>query len=438
LSRLNSLDLYRKIHADFTKGTLLGALLSLIGVCLMTSLFVLELNAWLTIDTTTRIVLDSNGDDTMQINFNVTLPNLPCYLSSVDVSDVLGIRKVNITKDIRKWRLNAHGGDAKKVTNKEESRHAERVDGKPQVGYASDDELSSIREEMMGTEDDKIGVIRISSHADFDRLVDGARIAMVNFYAPWCIWSRRLAPVWDYSANLMKDKKYQHVVKWGAVDCTFRTNQDLCEQHYVHAFPTIKVFRNHDAHGNEHYRNDRTPHSLISFVERALDKELPDWRKFDDEMILHMHSEQEKGNAVPRAQFHQDSVVSSTEGCMIAGHVTVKKVPGNFHITGHSVEGFSFVPEKINVTHSISHLSFGSQRDRSYKQRLLLQMAQQQNDDPDQLSGLTFISSKPNTTHEHYLKVVSNELRTQSETVQTYQYSVNSHFYQHPDHISEV
>merc|ERR1712037_422140 len=87
---------------------------------------------------------------------------------------------------------------------------------------------------------------------------------------------------------------------------------------------------------------------------------------------------QQKGNAVPRSQFHQDSVVSSTEGCMIAGYVTVKKVPGNFHITGHSVKGFSFVPEKINVTHSISHLSFGSQRDRSYKQRLLLQMAQQQ------------------------------------------------------------
>ena len=34
----------------------------------MTSLFVLELNAWLTIDTTTRIVLDSNGDDTMRVD----------------------------------------------------------------------------------------------------------------------------------------------------------------------------------------------------------------------------------------------------------------------------------------------------------------------------------------------------------------------------------
>ena len=34
-----------------------------------------------------------------QINFNVTLPNLPCYLSSVDVSDVLGIRKVGRSLD---------------------------------------------------------------------------------------------------------------------------------------------------------------------------------------------------------------------------------------------------------------------------------------------------------------------------------------------------
>ena len=43
----------------------------------MTSLFVLELNSWLTIDTTTRIVLDSNGDDTMQVG-GVGASNVHC------------------------------------------------------------------------------------------------------------------------------------------------------------------------------------------------------------------------------------------------------------------------------------------------------------------------------------------------------------------------
>jgi thiol-disulfide isomerase/thioredoxin len=34
----------------------------------------------------------------------------------------------------------------------------------------------------------------------------GSRHSQVNFYAPWCPWSRRLAPVWDAAAQVMLRK----------------------------------------------------------------------------------------------------------------------------------------------------------------------------------------------------------------------------------------
>jgi len=58
----------------------------------------------------------------------------------------------------------------------------------------------------------------------------------------------------------------------------------------------------------------------------------------------------------------------SSEGCNIAGHITVNKVAGNFHIApGRSSQIGSFVhthdvdflAHNINVTHTIHHLSFG-------------------------------------------------------------------------------
>ena len=72
-------------------------------------LFMLELNNYLTTNTLSRIVMDTSNDDMLQINFNITLPKLPCQYASVDVSDVLGTRKVNLTKNIRKWRVGDNG-----------------------------------------------------------------------------------------------------------------------------------------------------------------------------------------------------------------------------------------------------------------------------------------------------------------------------------------
>ena len=56
----------------------------------MLVLFVVELFAFLSTTTETNVILDTNADTQLRINFNITLMDLACDYAAVDVYDVLG------------------------------------------------------------------------------------------------------------------------------------------------------------------------------------------------------------------------------------------------------------------------------------------------------------------------------------------------------------
>ena len=106
---LRKTDFYRKIPKDLTEGTACGGSLSIFGSFFMIILFILEFYAYLSVDTMMNVQMDTNADALLRINFNVTMTRLPCQYVSIDVSDVLGVRKVNMTKNIRKWKVSGEG-----------------------------------------------------------------------------------------------------------------------------------------------------------------------------------------------------------------------------------------------------------------------------------------------------------------------------------------
>lgn len=59
-------------------------------------------------------------------------------------------------------------------------------------------------------------------------------------FAPWCGHCKALAPEYEEAATSLKEKDIK-VVK---VDCT--EEADLCQQHGVEGYPTLKVFRGLD------------------------------------------------------------------------------------------------------------------------------------------------------------------------------------------------
>merc|ERR1719502_2162889 len=81
-----------------------------IGVLVFMSLLCLiEFSSFLSTSTETMVVLDPNQEKQLQINFNITLLDLPCRYAVIDVLDVLGTNRQNVSKNIEKWNLDSEG-----------------------------------------------------------------------------------------------------------------------------------------------------------------------------------------------------------------------------------------------------------------------------------------------------------------------------------------
>lgn len=106
---LKMMDFFRKIPADLTETTVTGAALSVAACLFMGVLFVVELYAFLSTTVETGVMLDTNTDSLLRINFNVTMLDLQCEYAAVDVVDVLGTNSMNVTKNVEKWQLDEHG-----------------------------------------------------------------------------------------------------------------------------------------------------------------------------------------------------------------------------------------------------------------------------------------------------------------------------------------
>lgn len=333
-SKLKSVDFYRKIPRDLTEASLSGAGLSIIAAFAMIFLFGMELSTYMSLSTSTSVVVDKSPDgEFLRIDFNMSFPALSCEFASVDVSDVLGTNRLNITKTIRKFSI-----DSKlRPTGSE---------------FQSGPTKNLIKHDDDGLEEYGEGSVALNGH-NFDKVALEYDIMVVNFFAPWCYWSKRLKPSWEKAALIIRERHDPEAdgrILMGKVDCTEQV--DLCRRHHVQGYPSIRVFRkgsdlknDQGHHEHESYYGDRDTDSLVEFMETLI-KPIP----------LTNHTlalEDKSGNKTATTKR-----APSAGGCRIEGFVRVKKVPGNLLVSARS-GSHSFDASKMNMSHVIYHLSFG-------------------------------------------------------------------------------
>lgn len=111
------------------------------------------------------------------------------------------------------------------------------------------------------------------------------------------------------------------------------------------------------------------------------------------------------------------------EGCRVNGHMIVKRVPGNFHISCHSHADLLHVffgSERMNVSHEIHHLSFGDE--------VIVDAARASNP----LNGVAKSGGDPEKdphplSYEYYIKVVPTSFVDLSGVERkSYQFVANS------------
>ncbi|XVE50563.1 hypothetical protein DITRI_Ditri01bG0172700 [Diplodiscus trichospermus] len=404
-SKIKSLDFYRKIPRDLTEASLSGAGLSILAALAMMFLFGMELSNYLTVSTSTSIIVDNSSDgDFLRIDFNISFPVLSCEFASVDVSDVLGTNRLNITKTIRKFSidhdLRPNGAEFHSVPVQHFIKHGDEVD-----------------------EEAVEGAVPLNG-VSFDKISHQYPILVVNFYAPWCYWSTRLKPSWEKAAKIIKeryDPETDGRILLAKVDCTEEI--DLCRRHHIQGYPSIRIFRkgsdlreDHGHHDHESYYGDRDTESLVKMME-SLVAPIP----LENQRL----ALEDKSNATKRP-------APLTGGCRIEGYVRVKKVPGSLIISAHS-GAHSFDASQMNMSHVINHLSFGktiSPRVLTDVKRLIPYLGRSH----DRLNGRSFINHRvldANVTIEHYLQVVKTQVVTRKSShdhtlIEEYEYTAHS------------
>ncbi|KAF5730571.1 Thioredoxin domain-containing protein putative isoform 1 [Tripterygium wilfordii] len=405
-SKIKSVDFYRKIPRDLTEASLSGAGLSIIAALSMIFLFGMELHSYLSLSTSTSVIVDRSTDgDFLRFDFNISFPALSCEFATVDVSDVLGTNRLNITKTVRKFSIDSNLMPTGAEFHSGPVSHA--IKHGDEVGEESDE-----------------GSVKLNAHS-FDKLTHQYPILVVNFYAPWCYWSNRLKPSWEKAAKIVRERYDPEIdgrIIMGKVDCT--QEADLCKSNHIQGYPSIRIFRkgsdvrnDHGHHDHESYYGDRDTDSLVKAMESLVSPIQMESQKLALEDKSEKTAEKVKRPA-PR-----------TGGCRIEGYVRVKKVPGNLIISARS-GSHSFDPSKMNMSHFISHLSFGMKISHKMLDDVK-HLAPYLGQNHDRLNGRSFINHHDvdsNVTIDHYLQIVKTEVfgKGDHKLIEEYEYTAHS------------
>lgn len=376
---VKKLDLFRRIDEGYLAGaTTHGGTFSLIAYIIMVSLAIMEFGAYLSTNTRTQVVMDVNQDQSLLIEFNITMLDLPCKYAAVDVYDAFGWERQNVTSDIIKKRLHQVGDMLF-----EGDDHSDEDDE-----IAHEDDAHEHAEKEIELDEEGHHALDLRGEDGFYDELRQHDYTLMNFYAPWCHWCKALAPTFEKAADEFDQIQFSHAnirAKFASMNC--EKYPDICHKFKIRAYPTMLAFQR-DKPLYPFYQGDRTVDSLVDYLKRKV----LDYEK-------HMPN-----------TFHD-------QGCRIEGYLNVARVPGNFHIEARS-KNEDLSPQMANLSHSVHHLQFGESLDRVLESRLPTKHQYLMHP----LDGRTFLLDKKHSAPQHYIKVVTTLYEfSNGKTVNSYQ-----------------
>ena len=413
-----NVSIYDNINIELPT-TCQGQCCTLLTFFLLCALFFSEFSAYTTVTDKFDVVLADNAvsDGTLQVNFNVSFPHLPCKFASVDITDVTHTRRLNVTKNIRKFYLGKSGkiaGEEQHSETEKEGSHETLPDNHPIHKRMADPNIEDHSTHL--------------NKDNYDTFIKSHDVVLVNFFAPWCHWCRKFEPVWEHTAGELKTRKYKNTVTFARVDCV--AQQDVCMRHMIRGYPTVLTYQQGKTNLRKPYRGDRSTKALLEYVEHL---------DYVAERIKSGQWNEDIGTVV------KNNPKGESEGCMVTGTLKLKRVPGSVVVTAHS-EWHNFDEKQIDVSHAINHFSFGELARRS--PRLMKHTAS--------LDGVVMdAKSKQRITHHHYMKIVEtffdqvyhsiinpfailNNAIGKRRQAYTYQFTKHSHSYVTPKGVASA
>eukprot|EP00484_Ammonia_sp_Unknown_P023679 CAMPEP_0197030408 /NCGR_PEP_ID=MMETSP1384-20130603/9646_1 /TAXON_ID=29189 /ORGANISM="Ammonia sp." /LENGTH=478 /DNA_ID=CAMNT_0042459747 /DNA_START=43 /DNA_END=1479 /DNA_ORIENTATION=+ len=382
------LDAFRKIPTELTNPTLHGAYLTILAYTIMALLFFMEFHAYLTTSATKTVELDSHYAQSIWIDFDVVMHELPCKYTKVVVRDIVGHQELDILDQrITKERTDVRSGSFKGVHREEVSETGssnnynknaplgERHSHNQQGGW----EHPELEADWISTSDE-------FKHTDFDAVVKYHDFTFINFYAEWCIHCRRFAPTWieaekKTDEQTLRDKNGNEVVaKLLRINCV--SFQDLCARIGIRAYPTVRMYKRDGTFAI--YHGERKLDPILEFFTQFVASEAV---QSESEVVTH-HSTLE-------------------EGCRVHGELKVRRVPGYFLLEADSTLD-SLEPSMTNVSHRVNHLWFLDDREalRNYMKNTAKHVTKDVLSNVQPMKQQEFAVLRAHQAPQHYLNVI--------------------------------
>jgi len=392
---VSSLDAFRSVPKDLAEASVTGAGLTFVAIVVCAVLFLCEVSAFMTSKMRTDIVIDSNQDSLLRINFDVHMLDMGCDHLSVGVWDAFGTDKQNITKNVKKQRIDHMGEDKGHQYTDDEIIELEFSD------------KSFTKEELQELDSDWSASSDQFKHEDFQTVVDAHDFTFVNFYADWCPHCRQFAASWTAfeqgvnkgEGNLeMKDadgvKANIRVLKINCVDF-----EEACQQQMVQSFPSMRLYRRGAKEKQwTEYNGPRQGDALADFARQEVGKR-------------HLHT---------GSHYHQ----IFAEGCRMSGFLEVARVPGTIHFQATHTNEKTLNLAFTNVSHHVHHFSFGEPQNTGMMSAIPAEFRQH----VTPLDGKAYIAGKFHMAPHHFIKVVHTrfeDLKMRSYQ-QTHQWNVRT------------
>ena len=388
----STFDGFRRLPSELTTATTHGATLTICAGITCFLLFLLELRGWLSSSIIKTTELDSHYEDSVWIDFHITMNALPCKYTKVKVRDVISHTELPIlSQSIKKENLNLDGVKQGQHYDQEDEGQDEFEEDHPELDA---DWLSSSDE---------------FKHTDFDAVIRYHDFTFINFYAEWCPHCRRFAPTWIEAENKADkteyfDKNNEKVrTKLLRVNCV--EFADVCHKIGIRGYPTVRMYKN-DGKFSE-YGGPRQVDALLKSV-----------HDYIHERKVEHHS---------KHVYHHSEI---GEGCRVSGKLNVRRVPGYFLLEADSnIDTLSAA--MTNVSHTVRHIIFSdSEPDKymddinTYAKKLGRHLTTKVADNLQYLNSKQFYTEKAHQAPQHFMSVVKTRLDNDAIVYQT---AVQSH-----------
>ena len=108
-SRLSSIDAFPKTREDHRVRTTSGGTISLVALVVMCTLFVYEFSVFLYPPTRDTLMVETDTQSKMKINFDFMFHNLACAVVNLDATDVTGKKMEDVGHNVFKRRIDKAG-----------------------------------------------------------------------------------------------------------------------------------------------------------------------------------------------------------------------------------------------------------------------------------------------------------------------------------------